>query len=145
MKIGAHKNIVVVTLSLLAGLLAMSTQADADVYQGAPWVKKSKSVAGDWRVEYKEDGAYLVLADNFKTSNGPDLKLMLTMKSTAEVNGSNAAEGSLTISPLQSNKGMQSYKLPEGFANYTTLLIHCERFSKLWSATEFNLGSGATQ
>ncbi len=46
-------------------------------------------------------------------------------------------DDSLTIAPLRSAKGKQSYKLPEGHHDYQTLLIHCEKFSKLWSASNW--------
>jgi len=37
---------------------------------------------------------------------------------------------------LESPKGSQSYKLPEGYSDYSTLLIHCEKYSKLWGASD---------
>ncbi len=99
------------------------------------WVKKSQSIKGSWTIEKRDDGDYLVLSDDFKTRKGPDLKLMLSTLSSDDVNGKNASDNSLTIAPLASNKGSQSYKLPEGYADYSTLLIHCEKFSKLWGAS----------
>jgi hypothetical protein len=117
----------------LGFVLVATTQAE----ESTQWVKKSKTVTGEWVIEQKDDGDYLVLDENFKTSRGPDLKLMLSKLSIEQVNGSNAADGSLTIAPLKSAKGKQSYKLPEGYLDYQTLLIHCEKFSKLWSASNW--------
>lgn len=122
---------------MLSVSVLLSSVALAD--NSGHWVKKSETVNGTWSVETKNDGDYLILSDDFKTRNAPDLVLMLTNLSVADVNGKNAANGSLKISSLQSPKGGQSYKLPDAYHNYSTLLIHCEEYSKLWSASNFKL------
>jgi len=46
--------------------------------------------------------------------------------------------GSLLIAPLQSNKGAQTYVIPAGtdLSNYKSVIIHCEAYTKLWSAAD---------
>jgi len=100
------------------------------------WTKKSFKSSGSWSV-YEEGGqTYIKLSDDFKTRNAPDLKIFLSPLSVGELNGKNATEGSLLISALSSNKGGQIYEVPAGLdiSNYASIIIHCEAYSKLWSA-----------
>ena len=109
------------------------------------WIKKSQSVNGGWSIESRDGDDYLVFSDDFKTRKGPDLKLMLSNLSTANVNGENANEGAILIAPLKSSKGGQAYKLPERYTEYSTLLIHCEKYSKLWSASDLKIQAGVNE
>ena len=101
------------------------------------WRKKSFSVAGNWTMS-SENGVTRVNLDNqFSTKNAPDLKIFLSPLSPDELTGRNATQGALLVSPLQSNKGAQSYTVPAGtnLSRYKTILIHCEAYSKLWSVS----------
>jgi hypothetical protein len=51
---------------LLSCIFLLTAQAA----QGEQWLKESKSVAGGWSVEHKDDGDYLVLDENLETSKG---------------------------------------------------------------------------
>ena len=112
--------------------------AGAEVLHEGSWTKKSFKVSGTWSI-FEEDGKlYVKLSDDFKTRNAPDLKIFLSPLSASEANGGNATDGSLLISPLQSNKGGQVYEIPAGtdLDSFSSILIHCEQFSKLWSASD---------
>jgi len=100
------------------------------------WIKKTQKIKGTWSVVEKSDGAHLVLSDDFKTRKAPDLKLVLSKLSAAEANNKNALSDSIIIAPLKAVKGAQSYKLPEDYTAYRSLLIHCEQYSKLWGAAD---------
>ena len=128
MKISAIANLFLATILLVANSFAL-----ADTHAGT-WVKKSNKIHGNWAIETRDDGRYLVLDEKFKTRNAPDLKFVLSNTPVSEVNGRNAMQGALIIEPLKSNKGSQSYKLPDNFDDYSTLLLHCEQYSKLWGA-----------
>ena len=100
------------------------------------WTKKSFRSKGTWTIAI-EDGVTMVKLDaDFSTRKAPDLKIFLSPKSVSEVNKRNALEGSVLIAPLSSNKGAQSYVVPEGvdLSGYQSIIIHCEAFTKLWSA-----------
>ncbi len=129
------KNTQIFILSI--SIFFMSFNASGD--EASAWVKKSQSIKGEWLIESRDGYDYLVFSDDFNTRKGPDLKLMLSTLSTTDVNGDNADEGSIIIAPLESHEGGQEYKLPEGYAEYSTLLIHCEKFSKLWGASDLKL------
>lgn len=98
------------------------------------WTKKYQKIHGAWKIEKKGDAHYLVLDEKFKTRKAPDLKFVLSNHPLEDVNGKNAMQGALIIENLKSNKGAQRYRLPDNFKDYSTLLLHCEQFSKLWGA-----------
>lgn len=125
---------------ILLGLLLMPAQAasaapgDTTVHSGT-WSKKAYSASGAWKIVKNGDDHYIVLDSRFKTKSAPDLKLFLSKNSASSLTGKNATKGAVRIAKLKSNKGEQRYKLPRSVnpASYKTLLIHCERYSKLWT------------
>lgn len=104
------------------------------------WTKKSFKVSGEWTI-YSENGTtYVKLSSDFRTRNAPDLKIFLSPLSASEANGKNATDGSVLIAPLTSNSGEQVYEIPASvnLADYQSILIHCEQYSKLWSAANLS-------
>ncbi len=102
--------------------------------QGGGFIKKKYGIKGDWQILQQNGQTILRLSDDFKTKNGPDLKIFLSPQSVAAVNGKTATQGSILVSALNSNKGGQDYVIPAGvnLANFNSVLIHCEEFSVLW-------------
>jgi len=102
------------------------------------WTKKSFKAKGAWSLDVVDGVTTISLDDNFSTRNAPDLKIFLSPLSASEVKNKTAVPGSLLIAPLKSNKGAQSYIVPEGtdLANYKSVIIHCEAYTKLWSASD---------
>ncbi len=102
--------------------------------QGGGFVSKKYSVDGGWTITTSGDKTLITLDDTFKTKGGPDLKIFLSKQSIGEVTGKTATKDSVLVSALKSNKGTQTYELPEGINldDYQSLLIHCEQYSVLW-------------
>ncbi len=102
------------------------------------FLKKEKSVSGNWSIEKDGDSYVLKIDDSFKSKSGPDLKIFLSPLAFKETNGKNATKGSLLVSPLKKTKGEQVYALPKGIelSAYKSLLIHCEKYSILWGGNE---------
>jgi hypothetical protein len=50
------------------------------------------------------ESRFIVLAENFKAKNGPDLKIFLSSETLSEVTGKTATKGSLLISELRNAK-----------------------------------------
>ena len=119
-------------LVLFITLMAITPAAFAD-----GWQKQDFKVKGDWTIEQRDDGNYVVLSDDFKTKKAPDLKLFVSKKAYGDINGKNATEDAAIISLLSSHKGGQSYKIPAAIdlSDYQSLIIHCEKYSKLWAST----------
>lgn len=117
-----------------AGKAAMASET---LYSGE-WTKKSFKSSGTWEI-YQEDGkTYVKLSSDFRTRNAPDLKIFLSPLSASETNGRNATDGSYRVAELTSNAGEQVYEIPASvdLADYKSILIHCEQYSKLWSAAD---------
>lgn len=112
---------------------ASAASGDTTVHSGS-WSKKTYSASGTWKIVKNGDNHYVVLDSKFKTKKAPDLKLFLSKSSASSLTGKNATKGAVRIAKLTSNKGAQRYKLPAGTspADYKTLIIHCEQYSKLW-------------
>lgn len=144
------------TLSLVAGSFALgaaivagasapifpAAQASAQdaetVIASGSWDKVSFKSSGTWSV-VESGGSYFVeLSSDFKTRNAPDLKIFLSPQSAGSLTGRNATDGAVLVSELSSNRGGQRYEIPAGVdvSDYTSIAIHCEQYSKLWSVSD---------
>ncbi len=115
---------------------AAAESASATIASGG-WEKKSFASAGTWSIVERDGRKFVVLSADFSTKNAPDLKIFLSPKAGADLNGRNATEGSVLIAPLASNKGAQEYEIPAGvdLSAYKSIIIHCEAYAKLWSVS----------
>jgi len=98
------------------------------------FIRKNKTLKGSYEV-FKRDGQTVIrFTDNFKASNGPDLKVFLSPTAIDNASGRNATQGSVLLGFVKSSNGAQEYVVPTGvdIANFNSVLIHCERFSVLW-------------
>lgn len=141
-----HNTLTALTLPLfLFGLLllpaahASAATGDTTVHAGT-WSKKTYAASGTWKIVKNGDDHFVVLDSKFKTKSAPDLKLFLTKSKASSLTGKNATKNAVRIAKLTSNKGAQRYKLPNNInpADFTTLLIHCEKYSKLWATGNLN-------
>ena len=101
------------------------------------WVSKQYQVNGAWEI-FKRDGQTIIkLSDSFQTNAGPDLKLFLSKTDISDLTGKNATQNATFVSKLKSPTGSQEYVLPEevDINDYTSLLIHCVKFSVLWGGS----------
>ena len=123
-------------VTIAAGALVPAGGALADDF-GGTWTKKSFKIAGEWKIVTTSEGRFLELDDAFKTRKAPDLKLFLSPLPAADVKAKNATSGSVLIAPLDSARGAQRYKLPDDLdlANFQTLVLHCEKYTKLWGVS----------
>ena len=117
---------------------AAAETASETLFSGV-WTKKTSKSSGDWSIVKEGGKTFVKLSGDFKTRKAPDLKLFLSPQDASAANNKNATDGAVLIAPLSSNEGAQSYEIPAGvdLATYKSILIHCEAFSKLWSAANF--------
>ena len=121
-----------VSLAYAADPVVAATMVETT--QSGSFEKTSFRIKGDWEI-IKENGQTIFrLSDDFKTKNGPDLKLFLSPKSVGNVTGATATQDAVKLSVLRSNKGSQDYIIPDNIdlSQFRSILIHCEAFSKLW-------------
>ncbi|GAA6154935.1 DM13 domain-containing protein [Pyruvatibacter sp. HU-CL02332] len=119
----------------VSSLFAVALPASADTHNAArAFDVAEKPLDGSWSIETRDDGAYIVLSDDFRTSNAPDLKIFLSQQDVNDVRDNTATNNAVLVSKLDSTSGAQEYKLPADFSTdaYTSVLIHCEQFSVFW-------------
>ena len=96
--------------------------------------KSTFNIKGDWQIVKEKGQTIFRVSDNFKTKNGPDLKLFLSRESVRDVTGATATHKAVRLGALKSNKGTQDYIIPANIdlSQFGSILIHCEAYSKLW-------------
>ena len=116
------------------GFAQSATAASAEAAQNQPFFKKKYKIKGTWSLENRAGKTFVTFSDDFKTKNGPDLKIFLSPKSASEVTGKTAIDAALNLGVLKSNKGAQEYEIPAGtdLSQYATVLVHCEAYAILW-------------
>ncbi|MEM1398017.1 MAG: DM13 domain-containing protein [Pseudomonadota bacterium] len=116
---------------------AAAAEAGETVIASGTWSKVSFKSSGQWSIVERDGKRYIELSDDFRTRNAPDLKIFLSPKAAGSLDGKNATDGSFRVAELSSNKGGQSYELPDDLdlSAYETVIIHCEAYSKLWSVS----------
>ncbi|WP_371395971.1 DM13 domain-containing protein [Fretibacter rubidus] len=98
------------------------------------FVKKRYTIKGEWSVGEQDGKTVIHFNDAFKTKSGPDLKVVLHTETVDNVDPKTAIEDGVKIGVLKSNRGAQSYILPDDItlSDFKSVLIHCEAFSVLW-------------
>lgn len=108
--------------------------AMAEKVRSGSFEKSKFKIKGDWQIVEENGQTIFRLSDDFKTKNGPDLKLFLSRKAVGDVTGKTATNDAVKLSVLRSNKGSQDYVIPADvdLSQFRSILIHCEAYSKLW-------------
>lgn len=124
----------VVSVIAPAANASVSLAAETVVASGS-WSKKSFASSGTWQIVDRDGTLFVVLSDDFRTKGAPDLKIFLSPLDGGSLNGNNATDGSVLISPLASSRGGQEYEIPADVdvSSFTSIIIHCEQYAKLWS------------
>lgn len=102
-------------------------------------ISHEHATTGTVKVVALPDGSYTVRLEDLDTSNGPDLRVLL---SDAPVNEGVAGwrvfdDGKhLALGKLKGNKGDQNYEVPPGIdlTQYTSVSIWCDRFDVSFGA-----------
>jgi hypothetical protein len=93
---------------------------------------KLHETSGRATVYRQPDGTLTLQLTDFRTSNGPDVHVVLAAADDPALQ--NVAPGkalaAVEVGGLKGNEGDQEYKLPANtdFARYNTVAIYCERF-----------------
>jgi len=98
-------------------------------YLGAFVGRQNQSVSGEALIVL-ENGKYSLKLMNFRSDNGPDLKVYLSKESTPSSH--------ISLGDLKSTNGNQVYEITGSpdFKQYRYALIHCERFNHLFGSAE---------
>ena len=120
------KTTFIAAVAVLVGFMPALSQEEA-----RKWIKKSHVIQGTWIIENDQ-----IVLKGLSTKKAPDLKIFFSPLTVSELNNKNAIKGAKFVAKLKSPKGDQRYALPKemDWSQYKSVIIHCERYSKLWGA-----------
>ena len=124
----------------LWGVVAL-TPGDV-VASGNKWTKKTKKSSGGFEIVDRDGELLIRFSYDFKTSKPPEpLRILLSTQTSKDASNKNAEDGAVLIAELKSIKGAQEYRLPKGIdlTNYQSILLHCRKYTKLWSASSLQV------
>ncbi|MFF3402802.1 DM13 domain-containing protein [Streptomyces sp. NPDC002659] len=115
--------------------------ADPQILASGTLISHEHDTSGSARIVKLADGSRILRLENLDTSNGPDLRVLLT---DAPVKQGTAGwrvfdDGKhVSLGKLKGNKGDQNYALPRDLdlAGYTSVSIWCDRFDVSFGAAE---------
>ncbi len=105
------------------------------------WTNKTYKVAGTWSVQKINDQYFFILQNDFKTSQGPDLKIFLVQKEIDKIGKNEAVDTEgIFLDDLTSATGSQRYAIPQNIdiTKYHSIVIHCKKYSVVWGGVKLN-------
>lgn len=130
------KNVFVIAALLILPVVAFAGNDSIDIIgaQEKPFVKKRYTIHGSAKIETVDGETQLIFSEDFKTKNGPDLKVFLSKFPLDALSSENVGTNSVRLSVLKSHKGPQNYAIPANIdlSDYESVIIHCETFTVLW-------------
>ena len=113
-------------------------QADAKTLFTGKFHGKVHKTEGRATVYREADGKLVLRLTGFKTSNGPDVHVILVATKDAmdDANFLKSNIERLELGKLKGNEGDQNYEIPVGtdLAKFRTVSIYCERFDANFGA-----------
>jgi pentapeptide MXKDX repeat protein len=99
---------------------------------------KVHKTSGRATVYQQKDGTLLLRLTGFRTSNGPDVHVILvaTKDATDDANFLKSNTERVELGKLKGNEGDQNYSIPAGtdLSKFQTVSIYCERFDANFGA-----------
>jgi hypothetical protein len=130
-------------ITLIATLLAPTLVLSAHAQNAVPietgtFHHQLHPTSGRAAIYQQADGKQILRLTNFKTSNGPDVHVILIAAKDAQDN-ENFLKGSVErveLGNLKGNEGDQNYNIPAGtdLSKFRTVSIYCERFNANFGA-----------
>ncbi len=99
---------------------------------------KVHSTSGRATIYQEQDGKLVLRLTSFKTSNGPDVHVILIAAKDADddANFLKSDTERVELGKLKGNEGDQNYEIPSGtdLGKFQTVSIYCERFNANFGA-----------
>ena len=95
---------------------------------------KVHKTEGRATVYQEADGKPVLRLKGFKTSNGPDVHVVLVAANAVDVKSLKSDTERIELGKLKGNEGDQNYGIPAGtdLAKFDAVLIYCERFNAVF-------------
>lgn len=137
MKAIGLKSFPMFVLAFVVGLAAIPAVPAfaADLYAGG-FSNVNVRTKGTWRIYEKDGKRFFELSEDFRARSAPDLKVFFNPLPPSEVKNRNATKNAFLLTELKSNRGKQTYEIPADvdLTAYQSVVIHCQRFTKMWAA-----------
>jgi lipopolysaccharide export LptBFGC system permease protein LptF len=99
---------------------------------------KVHNTSGRATIYQEQDGMLVLRLTNFKTSNGPDVHVILIAGKDANDDADFLKSGveRIELGSLKVNEGDQNYTIPSGtdLSKFQTVSVYCERFNANFGA-----------
>lgn len=117
----------------LAGFERASAQEKPQAIETGTFHGKVHSTSGRATIYKETNGSLVLRLTNFKTSNGPDVRVVLIAVKDADddANFLKSSTERVELGVLKGNEGDQNYNIPGGtdLRKFQTVSIYCERFN----------------
>jgi hypothetical protein len=130
--------IAVLTLASALGFEQARAQEKAQALETGTFHGKVHNTSGRATIYRESNGQLVLRLTNFKTSNGPDVHVVLIAAKDADDDANflkNSTER-IELGALKGNQGDQNYVIPAGtdLNKFQTVSIYCERFNANFGA-----------
>jgi Electron transfer DM13 len=130
--------IALAVLLSFTGFEYASAQQKAKAVEAGTFHGKVHMTSGRATIYKEADGRLVLRLTNFKTSNGPDVHVVLIAAKDADHDANFLKNGTekLELGALKGNEGDQNYDIPAGadLDKFQTVSIYCERFNANFGA-----------
>jgi hypothetical protein len=130
---------ILASLTLALGFITVQAQTEgAKTLETGTFHGKVHSTSGRATIYQEKDGKLVLRLTRFKTSNGPDVHVVLIALKDADDDANFLKNGTdrVELGALKGNEGDQNYDIPTGtdLAKFQTVSIYCERFNANFGA-----------
>jgi hypothetical protein len=126
------------SLALVFGFLPVHAQTGAETLETGTFHGQVHNTSGRATIYREGDGKLVLRLTHFKTSNGPDVHVILIADKDADDNANFLKSGTerVELGVLKGNEGDQNYDIPAGtdLTKFQTVSIYCERFNANFGA-----------
>jgi hypothetical protein len=127
------------SMALALGCMTVQAQSEgAKTIETGTFHGKVHSTSGRATIYQEKDGKLVLRLTRFKTSNGPDVHVVLIAVKDADDDANFLKSGTdrVELGALKGNEGDQNYDIPSGtdLAKFQTVSIYCERFNANFGA-----------
>jgi hypothetical protein len=127
-----------VILAFIAHSPAGAQDSGAKTLETGTFHGKVHSTSGRATIYQEADGKLILRLTNFKTSNGPDVHVILIAARDADddANFLKSDTPRVELGKLKGNEGDQNYVIPAGtdLSRFQTVSIYCEHFNANFGA-----------
>jgi hypothetical protein len=130
--------LVSLTLAPSSQVFASSQDSSTKTLETGVFHGKVHQTSGRATIYEETDGKRVLRLTNFKTSNGPDVHVILVAVKDADddANFLKNDTARVELGKLKGNEGDQNYEIPKGtdLEKFQTVSIYCERFNANFGA-----------